>query len=112
MYALPRKKCLSEFLFNAINNFGRLGGFSIPIDRLEKNLNLIFLCNYVKGISGIAQCLNKSLMKELVSRLKPIIETHIFTENEQFLKDFNKDRSEMLFSGFKVLQRRSIFLLT
>ena len=34
LYALPRKKCLSEFLFNAINNFGRLGGFSIPVDRL------------------------------------------------------------------------------
>ena len=27
LYALPRKKCLSEFLFNAINNFGRMGGF-------------------------------------------------------------------------------------
>ena len=67
---------------------------------------------YVKGISGVAQCLNKNLVRELVSRLKPIIEQHIFKENEQFLKDFNKDRSEMLFSGFKTLQRRSIFCLT
>ena len=106
LYALPRKKCLSEFLFNAINNFGRMGGFNKPVDRLEKSLNLIFLCNYVKGISGIAQCLNKSLVKDLVDRLKPIIQAHIFTDNEQFLKDFNKDRSEMLFSGFKTLQRR------
>lgn len=83
-----------------------MGGFSKPIDRLEGNLNLIFLCGYVKGISGIAQCMNKSLVKELVERLKPIIQAHIFTDNEQFLKDFNKDRSEMLFSGFKTMQRR------
>ena len=33
-----------------------------------------------------------------------------FLESEQFLKDFTKDRSEMLFSGFKVLQRRIMTL--
>ena len=31
LYALPRKKYLSEFLFNALNEFGRQGGYSIPI---------------------------------------------------------------------------------
>ena len=66
---------------------------------------------YVKGISGISQCLNKNLVRDLVGRLKPIIEQHIFNESDQFLKDFSKDRSEMLFSGFKTLQRRSTCLL-
>ena len=107
---MPRKKCLSEFLFNAINKFGRIGGFEQPIDRLVEKPNVVFLCMYVKGISGIAQCLNKSLVRDLVNRLKPIIEQHIFNESEQFLKDFTKDRSEMLFSGFKVLQRRILTL--
>lgn len=108
MYALPRKKCLSEFLFHAINAFGKLGGFVKPLERLDGTLNITFLSIYVKGISGVALCLHKSLIKEIVEKLKPIIERHIFCENEQFLKEFTKERSEMLFSGFKVLQRRSI----
>lgn len=66
---------------------------------------------YVKGLSGVAQLLHKTLVKEVVERLKPIIERHIFTESEQFLKEFTKERSEMLFSGFKLLQRRSKSLL-
>ena len=33
---------------------------------------------YVKGISGVTQCLNKNLVRDLVARLKPIIEQHIF----------------------------------
>jgi hypothetical protein len=41
-------------------------------------MNIVFLSIYVKGISGIAMCLNKKLVKDLVNRLKPIIENHIF----------------------------------
>lgn len=77
------------------------------MERLRSVPNVAFLCVYVKGISGIGQCLNKELVRELVEQLKPVIESHIFCENEQFLKEFSKERSEMLFSGFKVLQRRS-----
>lgn len=80
MYALPRKKCLSEFLFNAVNSFGKLGGFVHPITKLETINNIIYLCIYVKGISGVSQLLHKSLVKEIVEKLKPIIERHIFTE--------------------------------
>ena len=61
----------------------------------------------MKAISGSAQLLHKTLVKEVVERLKPVIEKHIFTDSEQFLKEFTKERSEMLFSGFKLLQRRS-----
>lgn len=86
-----------------------MGGFEIPIKKLEEHINIIFLCTYVKGISGIAQCMNKILVRELAVKLKPIIEKHIFDDNDQFLKDFTKERSEMLFSGFKTLQRRSTY---
>lgn len=74
---------------------------------MEDHTNIIFLSIYVKGISGAAQLLHKVLVKEIVERLKPVIEKHIFNDSEQFLKEFTKERSEMLFSGFKLLQRRS-----
>jgi hypothetical protein len=53
-------------------------------------MNIVFLSMYVKGISGVACYLHKSLIKELVERLKPIIEKHIFCETDQLLKDFTK----------------------
>jgi hypothetical protein len=62
-----------------VNSYGRLGGFTLPVDKLETINNIVFLSIYVKGLSGVAQLLHKKLVKEIVERLKPIIERHIFT---------------------------------
>lgn len=35
VYALPRKKLLSETLFKALNRFGELGGFDKVIEQIE-----------------------------------------------------------------------------
>lgn len=36
VYAIPRKKYVSELLFNTINGYGRMGGFDKALDYLEK----------------------------------------------------------------------------
>lgn len=50
-----------------------MGGFVLPLEKLESVNNIVYLSIYVKGLSGVAQLLHKNVVKEVVERLKPII---------------------------------------
>jgi len=60
-------------MFKTINNFGRMKGFDIIIEYLEKEINFDVLCYFIKGISGITPYLHKNFVKDLISRLKIVI---------------------------------------
>ena len=78
VYAFPRKKYLSEFMFKTINKFGQMEGFNKILEFLENNVNFDVLSFFVKGISGIAPYLHRTFVKEFVPKLKKIIEKFIF----------------------------------
>lgn len=65
-------------MFKTINSFGKLKGFDIILDFLEKEINFDILCFFIKGISGITPYLHRNFVKDLISRLKVVIEKHIF----------------------------------
>lgn len=66
IYALPRKRNLSEFYFKELNTFGKMGGFDKAVEKMQSVINFEFLCSYVKAMGNVCAYLHKQVVIFLV----------------------------------------------
>ena len=90
IYALPRKKHLSQFQFQTINEFGERGGFNNYLEYLEKEINFDVLCYFVKGVSGVAPYLHRELVRNLVEKIRVLFEKYLFGNSDKSTKVITK----------------------
>lgn len=73
---------------------------------LEEETNYDLFCYFAKGINGISVLLHRKFIHEIVPKLKKLVHKYIFDDPDKMEKNFTKDKSEMIFSGLRALQKR------
>lgn len=74
---IPRPKYNSEFLFKVVRKFIKNNGFERMLAIMEEKNNGDLLFAYTTGIGNLANNLHRSLVAELIPRLKAIVIRHL-----------------------------------
>jgi hypothetical protein len=78
---------------------------------LEAENNWDVLVPVVNSLGYIAPNLQKSYLREMVTRLKPIVHRHLVDYSEPNMKKFSRDKCDYVFRGMKALLKRSIVIV-
>lgn len=108
---MPRPKYNSDFLFKNVRKFIKNGGIERMLAVLEEKNNGDLLSAYITAIGNLACNLHRSLITELIPRLKSIIHRHLTDESELIIKSLTKEKYEYIFAAMKNLCKRSTLFI-